>query len=432
MVERVFESDRMMGCLTLKDALTLVEICAGAGGQALGLHQAGFEHVLAVELDETAAATLRANRGWEVAVGDVADESTWNPDEFTGVTLLAGGVPCPPFSVAGKQLGSSDERDLFAWAVELAGRMRPRVLMLENVRGLSAPRFSGYRQRVLDRLAELGYIGQWRLLHAADFGVPQLRPRFILVAMRPEDAVYFRWPEPLAERVTVGEAIRDLMAERGWPHADEWAAMADGVGPTLVGGSKKHGGADLGPTRARKGWAALGVDGRGVADAAPGPDSPAPSDVPPRLTIDMIARIQGWKPEDEWHFEGRKTSQYRQIGNAFPPPVARALGLAIKSALAHEGVPREIDGGDAIHDPVYRALASSQNYVSIEELVRAYNASSRAEVERRLAALRQDFELESIETSEGPAYRLGEFKGFVGQRDHARVEYFDRYRNLVS
>ncbi|WP_275296859.1 DNA cytosine methyltransferase [Mycolicibacterium sp. CBMA 361] len=133
--------------------LTAVEICAGAGGQSLGLHLAGFRHTLAVELDRDAAATLQrnlfrvaANEGHSnpvVAVGDVADESVWQPEDYQGVSLLAGGVPCPPFSIAGKQLGSSDERDLFAWAVELAGRMVPDAVLLENVRGLSMPRFAG-------------------------------------------------------------------------------------------------------------------------------------------------------------------------------------------------------------------------------------------------------------------------------------------------
>src|SRR5215469_7637314 len=167
----------------------VVEICAGAGGQSLGLELAGFDHELSVELDPDACATLRYNRPhWKVAEGDVASPAVWDPGQHEGIDLLAGGVPCPPFTVAGKQLGATDERDLFAWAVELCGVVRPRALLLENVRGLSLPRFSAYRQHVLDRLTELGYIADWRLLQAADFGVPQLRPRFVLVAMRQADA----------------------------------------------------------------------------------------------------------------------------------------------------------------------------------------------------------------------------------------------------
>ena len=150
----------------------VVEICAGAGGQSLGLELAGFEHELSVELDQNAAATLRHNRPhWKVAIGDVANPDVWDPAGYVGIDLVAGGVPCPPFTIAGKQLGATDERDLFAWAIELCGIMLPRALMLENVRGLSLPRFAAYRQHVLDRLVSLGYAADWRLLHAADHGV---------------------------------------------------------------------------------------------------------------------------------------------------------------------------------------------------------------------------------------------------------------------
>src|ERR1700743_1387570 len=183
-----------------------VEICAGAGGQALALERAGFEHALAVELDGWACATLRANRpGWKVAQGDVADRDVWEPEAYAGVDLLAGGVPCPPFTVAGRQLGATDERDLFAWAVELCGRIRPRALLLDNVRRPTPNRFGAYRQHVLARRRELGYVPGWRLLQASDFGVPQLRPRFVLVAVQAEDAPGVRWPGTAgAPPLTVG------------------------------------------------------------------------------------------------------------------------------------------------------------------------------------------------------------------------------------
>ena len=127
------------------------------------------------------------------------------------------------------------------------------------------------------------------------------------------------------------------MAARGWPGAAAWARRADRIAPTIVGGSKKHGGADLGPTRAKRAWAELGVDGIGVADQAPGPD--APPALRPRLTCEMVTRLQGWQDEWGWRFSGLKTARYRQIGNAFPPPVAEAVGTAIRRALEHDGVP---------------------------------------------------------------------------------------------
>ena len=349
----------------------VVEICAGAGGQSLGLELAGFEHELSVELDQNAAATLRHNRPhWKVAIGDVANPGVWDPVSYAGVDLLAGGVPCPPFTIAGKQLGATDERDLFAWAIELCGIVEPRALMLENVRGLSLPRFAAYRQHVLDRLASLGYAADWRLLHASDYGVPQLRPRFVLVAMRPADFAYFSWPAPRpGDTPTVGETLLDLMAANGWPGAEPWAAKANDIAPTIVGGSKKHGGADLGPTRAKRAWRALGVDALGVADAAPSADDPVT--LLPKLTCEMVARIQGWDGHEyQWEFTGRKTSNYRQIGNAFPPPVARAIGDQIRRALDHEGAPRNlVEQSPTAHDPVYAVLRDDGGFLTMDQIL---------------------------------------------------------------
>ena len=311
--------------------LTCAEICAGGGGQSLGLEQAGFSHVAAVEIDRDACDTLRLNRpGWNVSSRDV---HRVDGTEFRGIDLFAGGVPCPPFSVAGKQLGADDERDLFPRALELIEESEPAAVMLENVRGLSTARFGGYREQVIARLRAMGYLTDWQLLNASEFGVPQLRPRFLLVAMRPDVYRHFSWPQPAGTPPTVGETLRDLMAANGWPAAADWATMANGIGPTLVGGSRKHGGPDLGPTRARKAWLELHVDGRGIAEAAPGPNAPA--DQLPRLTLRMAAALQGFPAG--WHFCGRKTSAYRQIGNAFPPPVAAAVGASIGSAISLAG-----------------------------------------------------------------------------------------------
>lgn len=307
--------------------LSVLEICAGAGGQSLGLERAGFAHALAVELDKDAAATLRLNRpNWDVFEGDVREVSG---SSFKGIDLLAGGVPCPPFSVAGKQLGADDERDLFPEALRLVREAKPQAVMLENVKGLASSRFANYRQSIIDDLSRLGYEADWQLLLSSEHGVPQLRPRFILVATRPRRFSRFHWPAPVGTPPTVGETLHDLMAANGWSGASEWARHANGIAPTIVGGSKKHGGADLGPTRAKAAWALLGVDGKGIANAAP--DADAPLDLVPRLTNRMVARIQGF--EDSWQFAGLKTSTYRQIGNAFPPPVAAAIGHSIRVAL---------------------------------------------------------------------------------------------------
>src|SRR4051794_604834 len=140
-----------------------------------------------------------------------------------GADLPGGGVPCPPFSIAGKQLGGDDERDLFPEALRLAAEIQPRAVMLENVPGFASEKFREYRRGLFARFHRLGYIADFRIIHASSFGVSQLRPRCVVVALKREDFDYFRWPEGngcVAQ--TVGDVLGDLMAERGWPGATEW------------------------------------------------------------------------------------------------------------------------------------------------------------------------------------------------------------------
>ncbi len=304
-----------------------LEICAGAGGQALGLEQAGFEHVALVEYEPEYCECLKKNRPeWNVICHDV---HSFDGTPYQGkIDLLSGGVPCPPFSVAGKQLGNKDERDLFPEMLRLVSEIQPKVVMIENVRGLLSSTFDQYRYSILVSLMKLGYNTHIQLLNASDYGVPQLRPRVIIIGVCKELKDTFVYPFPhKKDTLTVGETLYDLMAKNGWKGADEWRIRANNIAPTIVGGSKKHGGADLGPTRARLAWAELGIDGRGVADEAPTKEYEGM----PRLTPRMIARIQGFP--DDWSFGDRKTKACRMIGNAFPPPVACAVGEKIKKVL---------------------------------------------------------------------------------------------------
>ncbi|NIJ61138.1 DNA cytosine methyltransferase [Qipengyuania flava] len=324
--------------------LSALEICAGGGGQALGLEGAGYECSAVLEIDAYACQTLRDNRpNWNVLEADLKE---FEAKSFRGIDLFAGGVPCPPFSVAGKQLGADDERDLFPTALRLISECEPAAVMLENVRGLASSRFDDYRKGIMTQLVKLGYEPSWQVLYAKDFGVPQLRPRFVLVAVKQKFAENFAFPLPLENECTVADALYDLVAAHGWEGAFAWRRKADKVAPTIVGGSKKHGGADLGPTRAKRQWAELGVDGKGIANTPP--DSSMEKDHLIRLTIPMVARIQGFP--DDWKFSGGKTAQYRQIGNAFPPPVAKAVGVSIQQAL--HGIPRNYQEGDQIDFPL--------------------------------------------------------------------------------
>ena len=307
--------------------LKAVEVCAGAGGQALGLEQAGFAHASLVDNDTACCRTLRFNRpSWNVIEGDL---NSFDGTPYQGADLFAGGLPCPPFSIAGKQLGDRDERNLFPAALRLISEIKPRAVMIENVRGFLGAVFEDYRDKLKSQLSKMGYIADWRLLNASEFGVPQLRPRVVIVAIQKNYSEEFDWPAVAPHNPrTVGAVLHDLIAANGWIGADRWRERADEIAPTIVGGSKKHGGPDLGPTRAKRAWAKLGVDGMGIANEAPDYSFVGM----PRLTVRMVARLQGFP--DDWQFAGAKTSAYRQVGNAFPPPVACAVAESVHACLS--------------------------------------------------------------------------------------------------
>jgi DNA (cytosine-5)-methyltransferase 1 len=275
--------------------LTSLELCAGGGGAALGLESAGFHPRALVELDPHACATLRSNRPyWNVIQGDIRKIGLEN---WRGVDLLSGGLPCPPFSIAGKQLGPDDERDLFPAMLKIVKDIQPRAVLIENVRGIITDRFAFYREKIDTALHKQGFDTYWAAFNAVNFGVPQTRFRAFLVALRRNETKPLKWPFDFDKNptppVTVASAIGTMMEERGWRGADEWKKRANEPAPTVVGGSHKHGGPDLGPTRARKEWAELGVDGLGLANAAPEKDFVGM----PRLTIPMVARLQSFPEE---------------------------------------------------------------------------------------------------------------------------------------
>jgi DNA (cytosine-5)-methyltransferase 1 len=311
-----------------KNLLTSLELCAGAGGAALGLEYAGFDPVALIEIDRHACATLRKNRPyWNVIQADMRryDASYWKAE---GVDLLSGGLPCPPFSIAGKQLGSDDERDMFPSMLRIVKEAKPRAILIENVRGILTSKFDSFRAKVDSALNREGFDTFWTGMNAAHFGVPQQRFRAFLVALRRGHTSPLNWPiAPVKQLATVGGAIFDLMASRGWKGAEDWMKKASAPAPTIVGGSKKHGGPDLGPTRARREWAELGIDGLGLADLPPSADFKGM----PRLTIPMVAKLQSF-PEN-WEFVGGKTNAYRQVGNALPVQLAASVAAAVKDSL---------------------------------------------------------------------------------------------------
>ncbi|RKE21917.1 DNA cytosine methyltransferase [Streptomyces sp. TLI_171] len=309
-----------------------LEICSGAGAQALGLEQAGFDPVLLIDNRPQACETIARNRPhWQVRCEDVVD---FDPADHSGaydVDLLSGGLPRVKSPAAVRRAADEGERHLLKAAIWLLTAVRPRALLLENVPDLiEKSAFADDRSWIEDELAHAGYRPHWKVLNAADHGVPQNRRSGFLVALADGCPADFVWPEPdPGPIVTVGEALGESMATHGWPGARRWAAQADRPAPALVGGSDRRGGPDLGPTGSKRAWASLGIDGNGIADDYPGADFPL--DGTPRLNVRQTAMIQAF-PED-WVIHGRKTAAYRQIGHAMPPPLAAAVGRAIATAL---------------------------------------------------------------------------------------------------
>ncbi|MFE0694209.1 DUF6339 family protein [Streptomyces sp. NPDC058869] len=311
--------------------LKFVEVCAGCGAQALGLERAGFEPVLLIDNKADACFTIEKNRpDWDILCMDIADFRVYERQEVIGIDLLSAGLPRVKPTTADPG-DDSDAREVLRKAVELALVIRPKVVLLENVPDLiESPGFEPDRTWIAETLAQAGYRCHWAVLNASDFEVPQNRRSGFLVALQSPYGDRFSWPRPSGIMPpTVGAVLGPTMSAEGWPGAKRWAEHADRIAPALVGGSDRRGGADLGPTGSKRAWETLGVNGNSLGDTPPGPDFPP--DALPKLTVEQAALIQSI-PE-EWQFAGGKTSRYRQIGHAMPPPLAHAVGAAVAAAL---------------------------------------------------------------------------------------------------
>lgn len=323
--------------------LSVIELCAGAGGMSIGLENAGYHPVLLVEFDKDAAATLRKNRPlWNVVEDDLR-KVDFKPYRSQRIDLLVGGMPCQPYSIEGKGLGKNDPRDLLLEGARAVDEIRPKAFAFENVAGLLHARHADHLGHVLRKLRRSGYHVQIMRLEAEDFGVPQERTRIIIVGMSSLHMGRFRAPTRFPEwRTNLGDALYELMAERGWKGAKEWAdarrdtvvvrngvALKGALASTVVG--RKSGNREKETLR----WASKGIHIGKVANHAPTQeeaDRAGPGFLP-ALTLRMRARLQGFPPW--WSFVGGKESASRQIGNAVPPVIGSAIGLAVRAAITN-------------------------------------------------------------------------------------------------
>jgi DNA (cytosine-5)-methyltransferase 1 len=323
-----------------------LDLCCGAGGWSLGAKLAGWE-VEGIDLDMDAVATYQANVG-PAAVADVR-QVHGHPN---GIRVVIGGVPCQPYSIAGKREGedAEDGRLWLEW-LRIAVELDAAAIALENVRGFATWNGGRFIREVIGTIERKGFLTAWQVLDAADYGVPQHRDRVFLVGFRdPEARARFRWPEP-----THGPPGH-LWLPRYRTVRDALGIPLDEPAKTVTTGGVDHGGSaepfrdvpfrdrDTGrdPMRAsRRPIAELraALLTAGLLDRPSTTIAADPRVAPAghhehvregavRLGPAELALLQGFPPE--FRFHGTKTSQYRQIGNAVPP----GLGAAVCSAIA--------------------------------------------------------------------------------------------------
>ncbi len=326
---------------------TSVELFAGAGGLALGMHMAGFRHVLLNEMDATACQTLRRNHPeWNVLEGDIHNI------DFTPlrdrVDFLSGGFPCQAFSYAGKKGGLNDTRGtLFFELARAVDEIRPKVFMGENVKGLVSHDNGNTFEIIRNAIAELGYtLVEPRVLKAIMYQVPQKRERIILIAIRNDIAplVEFHWPDPYRRVMTLRDAFyqgelypEDVPASEGQtypekkrrvmamvPEGGDWRDLPIEEQKAYMGGSFYLGGGKTGMARR------LSMDEPSLtltcAPAQKQTERCHPIETRP-LNVREYARIQTFP--DNWIFEGNLSDQYKQIGNAVPVNLAYAIGRSL-------------------------------------------------------------------------------------------------------
>lgn len=312
-----------------KKPLTVLSLFTGCGGLDIGLEMAGFETKMCVDNDPESCKTIHHNRPtWKVFEGDIR--------EFTPVgkfDLVAGGPPCQGFSTAGKGDPSDPRNFLWKEYFRVVEAVKPKAILLENVAGMLSKKNAHHVEEFIARLESLGYLPTMKVLDASDYKVPQNRKRLIIVAglgWRPD------LPQPATDSVKVGskQAIHDLIGQTNIAnhepnqHAEHvverWKKLKEGeVDPNYRRGriySEK-------PSPTIRAGGGKGPRGDHLAGFHP----PIHYELPRQLTVREAARIQSFP--DEWEFCGSKTAQGRQVGNAVPPLLGKAIGVQLRAGI---------------------------------------------------------------------------------------------------
>lgn len=322
---------------------TDIELFAGAGGLALGLEQAGFDGLAYVEINGDACETLRRNRPrWNVIDGDVHGIDFRQYDGR--VDLVSGGFPCQAFSMAGKRLGFGDIRGtLFAEVIRCANETHPKMLLMENVKGLLSHDGGRTFETIRHEVEQAGYSLQWKVLNASYHGVGQARERIVMIGIRDDlsEKISFEYPEPDGRQTTLRDALDGVPDSPGASYSEKKAKVLDLVPP---GGcwvdlpqdiAREYMKSSYDSPGGKRGMARRLSWDRPCLTLTTSPSQKQterchPDDTRP-LTVREYARVQSFP--DDWEFAGGIGSQYRQIGNAVPVEMARRIGVQIIKAL---------------------------------------------------------------------------------------------------
>ena len=324
-----------------RNAITAIELFAGAGGLALGLEQAGITTLQYVEFDKACCETLRANRpDWNVVCDDIHNVDF---TQYHGkVDIVTGGFPCQAFSFAGKKLGFEDTRGtLFHEFARCVKEVQPKIFLAENVRGLVSHDNGRTLQTIISVLEALGYRTQQKILNAAYYGVGQKRERIVIIGIRNDLDITFEYPIADERMTTLREALKDCPPSPGVEYSEKkrkvlalvppggcWIDLPEEIAKDFMGASYYSGGGRRGMAR-RISWdepcLTLTCSPSQKQTERCHPDETRP------FTVREYARIQSFP--DDWRFCGGIGDQYKQIGNAVPVEMARRVGVQLVKAI---------------------------------------------------------------------------------------------------
>ncbi|CAN2189263.1 Dcm Site-specific DNA methylase [Candidatus Nanopelagicaceae bacterium] len=333
-----------------KSKLNSIELFAGAGGLALGMHNAGIQSKLLVDFDKDSVATLKTNMPhWNAHCDSVTDIDL---DDYRGqIDVMAGGFPCQAFSYAGKSRGFADTRGtLFYEYARLIDQVKPQLVLGENVKGLLNHDEGRTLSVIVQELENLGYRVAFKVLRAQFLDVPQKRERLIIFGLRKDLKSDLLFPVEKDYTIDLRAALKDVPKSEGQSYSESksrimelipeggyWRDLPDALQRKYMGGSYHLGGGKTGMAR-RLAWDEPSLT-LTCNPAQKQTERCHPKETRP-LTVREYARIQTFP--DNWEFVGSASSQYRQIGNAVPVNLGYHVGLAIRAILGQSANKSEL------------------------------------------------------------------------------------------